>query len=292
MITNINPPADMNHVYLHIVWTALMLTCISCRSQRNVVQPSNANVTVASFNMRCQVPEDDPSNNWNYRRHRIARFIESRGIDVVASQEMVGNQDSSLLVLLPHYGVVRGADGVNAIFYRQTVMEVIRQGSFALSETPEVIGSKGWDGAFPRLALWAVMRHRTSGREFVIVNTHLDHIGAIARREGAKLIVGRLPEIANGLPVVVTGDFNTDSTGDAYKTLSAALTDAHMCAQKRIGASYTWHNFGRLPMNERSIIDFVMVSRSIAVDQSEVPHECVGAMLSDHNPVIVTLLLH
>ena len=35
--------------------------------------------------MRCDVPEDDSSNNWAHRRHRIAHYIDSLAIDVVAS---------------------------------------------------------------------------------------------------------------------------------------------------------------------------------------------------------------
>ena len=283
----------MQQRLLHIICAALTLTCLACRSQRNeAVNVATAEVTIATFNMRCQVPEDNPGNNWNYRRHRIADFIASRGIDVVASQELVGSQDSSLLVLMPAYGEVRDADGVNAIFYRRDAVEPVRQGCFALSEQPEVIGSKGWDGAYPRLALWVVMRHRSSCREFVIINTHLDHLGEVARREGAKLIINRLHKIAGKLPTIVTGDFNTDNTGDVYKTMSAVLTDANVAAQQRIGANYTWHNFGRLPMNRRSTIDFVMVSSNVSPKLVEVPHECPGAMLSDHNPIISTLLLH
>ena len=270
----------------------MLLSCCACRSQHEVAgRLAIAEVTVASFNMRCQVPEDNPSNNWHYRRHRIAEFIASRGIDVVASQELVGTQDSSLLRLMPAYGEVRASDGVNAIFYRHDAVEVVRKGCFALSDTPDVVGSKGWDGAYPRIALWAVMRHRASRREFVIINTHLDHLGKVARREGARLIVSRLPKIAGKLPTIVTGDFNTDSKGDAYKTLTAVLTDANSAAQKRIGAKHSWHNFCRLPMNKRSTIDFVMVSSNITPKLAEVPHECPGAMLSDHSPVIATLQL-
>ena len=100
-----------------------------------------------------------------------------------------------------------------------------------------------------------------------------------------------MPKIAGKLPTIVTGDFNTDSNGDAYKTLAAVLTDANSAAQKRIGAKHSWHNFCRLPMNKRSTIDFVMVSGNVTPKLAEVPHECPGAMLSDHNPVITTLQL-
>ena len=116
----------------------MLLSCCACRSQHNVARHrAIAEVTVASFNMRCQVPEDNPSNNWHYRRHRIAEFIAARQIDVVASQELVGTQDSSLLSLMPAYGEVRASDGVNAIFYRRDAVEVISKAALPFPTRPK-----------------------------------------------------------------------------------------------------------------------------------------------------------
>ncbi len=250
-----------------------------------------AEASIATFNMRCDVPENDSSNNWAHRRHRIAHFIDSLAIDVVASQELTGSQDSTLLCLMPRYGEVRTSyDGVNAIFYRRASIEVVAQGCFSLSESPDSIMKKGWDAAYPRRAVWAVMRHRASGKQFVVINTHLDHIGAESRREGAKLIVQRLSAITRGLPVVVTGDFNAENDSEAYAILtSGGLCDAQKTAQSASGATYTWHNYGRLDATQRTIIDFVFISPHITAKHCHIPHPVAGAMLSDHSPLITTI---
>lgn len=286
----------MNRFIYRIVLPVLLSACVvalnSCRAHKYLPSDAGAtaSVSIATFNMRCDVPEGDPSNNWQNRLPRIAQYITSQNIDVVASQELVGNQDSSLLRVLPQYGEVRATDGVNAIFYRKERVEVLSHGCFSLSEQPDSIGKKGWDAAYPRLALWAVMKMRSSGRQFVVLNTHLDHIGAVNRSEGAKLIVKRLATIAQGLPVAVTGDFNTDDRGEAYAELTATiLVDAYKVAKRKEGVAYTWHNYGRMPMNERIKIDFVLVSRGITVSRCSIPREAEGAMLSDHNPLVATI---
>ena len=40
------------------------------------------------------------------------------------------------------------------------------------------------DGACERIASWAKLQDKVSGKEFFALNTHLDHVGVAARREG------------------------------------------------------------------------------------------------------------
>ena len=88
--------------------------------------------------------------------------------------------------------------------------------TFWLSPTPGVAGSQGWDAALPRIATWARLRDRQSGRSFVIVNTHFDHMGETARRESARLVVARAQGLADGAPLAVTGDLNADGWEDVF----------------------------------------------------------------------------
>ena len=48
------------------------------------------------------------------------------------------------------------------------------------------------------------------------VNTHLDHKGQQARKEGARLLLTKVNELAPGLPVVMTGDFNAEMKDIPY----------------------------------------------------------------------------
>ena len=66
------------------------------------------------------------------------------------------------------------------------------------------MGKKGWDAACERVATWAIFKDKKSGKEFFFLNTHLDHMGQVARHEGASLVL-KAGEVAF-----------QKSTGDCY----------------------------------------------------------------------------
>ena len=47
-----------------------------------------------------------------------------------------------------------------------------------------------------------------SSREIAAFNTHFDHVGKVARRESAVLILEKIKQMAGDLPVIVTGDLS------------------------------------------------------------------------------------
>ena len=129
-------------------------------------------------------------------------------------------------------------------------------------------------------------------KNIVFVNTHLDHVGKKARANSASLIKERLGRMLNELPLVVTGDFNVDNTSNVYATITGnefVLNDSRCVTDSVEGDDYTWHDFGKLPANEREKIDFIFVTPSIKVTHAFIPQEDVNALLSDHNPHIATL---
>ena len=84
---------------------------------------------------------------------------------------------------LPEYGVigVGREDGkvkgeYSALWYKKARFELLASGYFWLSETPEIAGSRGWDGACERIASWGKLKDKISGKEYFALNTHLDHI--------------------------------------------------------------------------------------------------------------------
>ena len=151
-------------------------------------------VNVMTFNVRYDNP-DDSLNNWNYRKDRVANAIRFYDADIVGTQEVLHNQMEDLRQRLPGYesiGVGREdgkeAGEYSALWYRADRFTAKESGWFWLSETPEVAGSKGWDGACERIATWAKLQDKLTGKELFVMNTHLDHVGVAARREGVKLV--------------------------------------------------------------------------------------------------------
>ena len=48
----------------------------------------------------------------------------------------------------------------------------------------------------------------------------MDHVGTVARRESARLILKRINQLSKGLPTILTGDFNVDQTDEIYQIFS------------------------------------------------------------------------
>ena len=175
----------------------LPLFAASC-GQVKQQAPAPEPVNVMSFNIRYDNPEDS-LDNWQYRKDRAANAIRFYDVDILGTQEVLHNQLEDLKQRLPEYGVigVGREDGkekgeYSALWYKKDRFNLLDSGYFWLSETPEVAGSKGWDGACERIASWAKLQDKVSGKEFFALNTHLDHVGVAARREGISLMLDKV----------------------------------------------------------------------------------------------------
>ena len=258
---------------------------------------SATSLSVMTFNMRYDNPEDG-QNNWRFRRERVAGVIKAQEVDVLGTQELLSNQFNDLSGLLTGYqGVGVGRlDGVEsgeycAVFFRKDRFTLLDSGTFWLSETPEVVGSLGWDGACERIATWVVLRDR-DGREFFFIDTHLDHVGQVARDEGVSLLMKRIETLSGGRPVILTGDFNSEpgSSVVAHVQKDGVLRDAKAIAAQRSGTDWSFSDFGQIPEAERPLLDYIFVSGDIeAVRYVVLPDTFDGGYVSDHAPVMAVV---
>lgn len=70
--------------------------------------------------------------------------------------------------------------------------------------------------------------------------------------------------LSRNLPVIVTGDFNAVPTDDPIKVLTDEkdprhLTHARTLAPLCYGPEWTFHDYGRVPLDERVWIDYIFV---------------------------------
>ena len=283
-----------------IAFLSLLILGASCSQVKQ--QPTKpAPINVMSFNIRYDNPEDS-LDNWKFRKDRAANAVRFYDVDVLGTQEVLHNQLEDLKQRLPEYGVVGVGreDGkekgeYSALWYKKNRFDLLDSGYFWLSETPEVPGSKGWDGACERIASWAKLKDKTSGKEFFALNTHLDHVGVVARREGISLMLDRVNQLSGGLPVIVTGDFNSEPESDVIKHVTDPanpehLTDARLASPVVYGPAWRFHDFGKIPYQHRPLIDYVFVRNGFDVLRYGVLAETENeAFLSDHAPVLVTV---
>lgn len=273
------------------------IMAVSCGEKKE----KELNLKWATMNVRLDTPSDG-MNNWKFRRDSMANFIKTNDLDIVGMQEVLYNQLTDLSERLPEYahvGVGR-EDGATkgehmCIFFKKDKFHVLDSNTFWLSQYPDSIGFVGWDGACPRVATWAKLQDKETGKVFMAVNTHFDHVGVEARHNGALLIMDKIQEIVGDQPAVLTGDFNITDDDPAYETLTHSdfvLSDSHKIAEKVEGQAYTFHDYNRYALDRRHKIDFIFVTPTVKVHRSYIPIQAEGLegpFMSDHNPVLVDI---
>lgn len=259
----------------------------------------NGNVLrVVSYNVRqCATGEKDPANNWDVRKPASSAMIRETAPDVFGVQEALPVQLQYILENAPEYkcvGVGRD-DGKSkgehmSVFYNTERIELLDWGTWWLSETPDV-PSKGWDARCFRTATWTKLRVKATGREFFFVNTHLDHVGIQARLNGLNLIIDKIGEMnPNGVPMILTGDFNMKPDDPKYasiwEALNARMTNSRTAAKKSdTKASYNgWGKRG-------AIIDYIYFSGMSSCRSFKVIDKQFAGIpyISDHYPVVAEL---
>lgn len=246
---------------------------------------------VGTYNIRYKNANDSVNGNvWTKRCQVICDQLNFMAPDIFGAQEVLYPQLQDMLKALDGYGYIGigrddGQQGgeYEAVFYKKDRLKLLDHGDFWLSETPDKPGL-GWDAACIRICTWGKFSVKQPGREprrrglfgrgpkpketeFYFFNLHMDHVGVVARREAAKLVVAKVKEIAKGAPVFITGDFNVDQYNEIYTifTESGILKDSYDAARIRFAENGTFNAF-KTEYYTTSRIDHVFVSPSTQVE--------------------------
>ena len=266
---------------------------VACCLTLSAKKPVADEVKVISFNIRLINSKDGP-NEWKYRAEASPAMIKDYAPDIFGVQEAVKEQLDYMQKALPKYGCVGVGreDGVSkgehmSIFYNKKTVELLEWGTYWLSETPDE-PSKGWDAACKRTATWSRLRMKDSGKEFFYVNTHLDHRGKEAPQKGLDLIVKRIAAMnPDGLPMILTGDFNVEPKNPVLTELNTKMKDARKTAEKTDSRA-TFNGWGARAL----VIDYIYYSGFSACPEYEtIVRQYEGVpYISDHYPVVARLV--
>jgi len=102
------------------------------------------------------------------------------------------------------------------LFYRTNTLDLLTSGYWWLSPTPEV-PSIGFGNIAPRVVLWAHLRQKSSGKEFIIFNTHIDHRSPTPMVELCKKLFSTFAEKHPSL--IFIGDLNFNKKDPNYESL-------------------------------------------------------------------------
>ena len=250
-------------------------------------------LTAMSFNIRTANAKDG-TNSWEFRADAVLEMIKDQKPDVIGMQEALLRQVQPLDYFLDDYkwvGVGREdgkKDGeIMAIFYNKKTTSLLKWGTYWLSDTPDK-PSKGWDAEYMRTATWALLKDKKSGKKFFMVNTHLDNSGAEARKNGLSLILERIAAMnPDGLPLLLTGDFNMNLGDPSMAPVKAAMHDCRAIAAKSDDLD-TCHDWGR----NYSSIDFIWEKGfGSCIEYQTLTKAYAGrAYVSDHFPILAKLI--
>ena len=250
---------------------------------------------VMSYNIRMGIAKDG-TNSWEFRCPATIEMLNAQKPDVFGVQEAFEFQIRFIEEYCRDYksvGVGRD-DGKKkgeymSIFWNKKTVSLLKWGTFWLSETPDK-PSKGWDAHCRRTATWALMKDKKTGKKFYFVNTHLDHKGKEAQKNGLKLIVDRIESInPQEYPMMLTGDFN-------IKPDNAALIglDSRMQSTRKIAADTDNHNTfnGWSVKPTDSVIDYIYISGFSSCPQYRTVTEKYAErpFVSDHYPIFARVI--
>lgn len=100
----------------------------------------------------------------------------------------------------------RGSAGDNRILYNTATTTMVRQGGVTYSARTS--------GRPERFMAWAVLKQKSTGKQYFFANTHLDPYDIGVRLRQWDQLISSVNRLKGGLPVVVVGDFNTSKFSD------------------------------------------------------------------------------
>ncbi|WP_461485719.1 endonuclease/exonuclease/phosphatase family protein [Pedobacter sp.] len=251
-------------------------------------------INVMTYNIRYST-EKDGENAWSKRKDKVKALVKFHDADILCTQEALAEQYDFILENSDFEAVGAGRDDgkrkgeFSPIYYNKNRFSKKDGGMFWLSQTPDV-PSKGWDAMFNRVCTWVRLYDKLNKKEFLVFNTHYDHVGVQARIESAILIKQKIQEIAPKLPVIYTGDLNVTPETEAIATIKSFLSDSReISAEPPYGPEGTFNGFKfNSPLKNR--IDYVFVNKGFKVQKYGVLTDSKDLRYpSDHLPVFVKL---
>ena len=252
----------------------------------------NDGLKVMSYNIRLGSAQDG-TNSWGLRYTATEEMLKDQQPDVFGVQEALEYQVRYIEDMCGYESVGVGRENGKkegeymSIFWNKKTVSMLKWGTFWLSETPQK-PSRGWDAACFRTATWALRKDKATGDKFYFINTHLDHQGVQAQKNGLKLIMDKIAEINDdGYPVVLVGDFNMEPSNPNLSDLDASMQSARNIAEQT-DSHATYNGWGK----SNTMIDYIYVSgfSSCPEYQTVTKRYADRKFVSDHYPICARLI--
>jgi len=294
----------------------LLLVLVGCFAGCHLIRHTPPQtINIMTFNIRYGTANDG-ENRWELRKPILLECLQKYKPDILCTQEAMPMQIKDIHEHFPQWGVFgkgryhdtpmpsrphESMDGESCrIFYDQSKYELLQDGTFWHSDTPDVPASATWGNNLPRIVTWGLFRTRQGARTFMVMNTHF-HWGELYVAQTTDLIMKKWRELAGDQPTLFAGDFNLAPTSptharfcgktasgpdrslryfaDAYETLNMPQTDMG-----------TGHSFKGVLNQDR--IDWILYTGEFTPKEITIIRDNVnGRYPSDHYPVLAMFRL-
>ena len=246
-----------------------------------------------TFNIRTDKNQDG-ENSFCYRKPLVLRTIEEQNPDIICFQEVLPHVADWLRENLPGFVTVGCGRSRRALLddeqltvaYRADKYNLVEMNTFWMSPTPYVPGSRFEEQSpCPRVCTEVLLFERATEKLVRVVNVHLDHMGAAARRLGLKQALEHIDshELFPDATVIMAGDFNDFPDSIIW----TAFGEHGEWVDVTADSGCTFHNYGK---EHTEKIDYVYVRGNLECKKMEKWTVCEnGVYLSDHYPVCVEL---
>ncbi len=270
--------------------------------------PDNAEyfkVTVMSFNVRVSTGNDG-NNSWANRRKAFKPMLSAYNPMVLGTQETRRDQMQYLVGQWTNYNVIgvgrvtgkpytdnsTGSDEFVPIWYDKNRIELLNSGNFWLSNNIDTPNSKFPGGAHPRVCTWGHFRHKSTGKEFMYFNTHIDvNCADDVPGKQMEVLADRITRLnTKNLPVLCTADFNKETDDvpnifSSFRTIGLKNLRSY-CEEGFTDHNDTYNNWG----NSHKTVDHIYYMgmepykfKTVIESYANVP------FISDHYPISGTL---
>lgn len=249
---------------------------------------------LATFNIRTDHNQDG-DNSFCYRKPLILRTIAEKQPDIIVFQEVLPHVADWLRENLTGFTTVgcgRSTTLENeqlTVAFRADKYNLMEMHTFWMSETPYVPGSRFEEqSSCPRVCTEVLLFEKESKQVVRVLDVHLDHRGAEARRLGLKQALNHLDsgKLFPDAATIIAGDFNDEPDSIIFE----AFNDhpGYVDVTKNVGR--TFHNYGKMD-DESYQIDYIWVRGNLecrSVEKWTVEEN--GLYLSDHYPICAELV--
>lgn len=225
--------------------------------------------------------------HWEQRKAVLVEAIRQQHPTILGTQEGLEFQLAYLrdeLVYYEMYGEGRDpllGDEYCAVFVDKRVAKVEDSGTFWLSPTPDVPGSKMPNENLPRIATWVRMHvHRTP---LLYVNTHLTYLEEGIPAQMTVLVQELEKLIDPAIETIIAGDFNIGRHREPIASLQAlGFEDVWSIATQVSGPLFTFPDWG-LWDDDRS---------DSVVDENRIDWVCVRSADGETTPPVTVETVH